>query len=159
MPCPLACSDRGLASGGQPVAELDSCDSAKAASNSTQPLAVSIRGLLVQFGFDDPGFGMGCCPIHGWGDGARGGANSPQLESGIKCKKCGKGAKGGAQPGMGPGGKNGYVPGGQGSVMGRYIWGPGVNMEGLDGEDTLDSGELLLEAASASLTILGCISW
>jgi len=60
---------------------------------------------------------------------------------------------------MGPGGKNGYVPGGHGSVMGRYIWGPGVNMVGLDGDDTLDSGELLLEAASASLTMLGCISW
>ena len=69
--CPLDCSDNGLASGGQPVAELASCDSATAASSSTH-LAVSIRGLLVQF--DDPAVAMGCCPIHG--DGARGGASS-----------------------------------------------------------------------------------
>jgi len=135
------------------VAELASCDSATAASSSTH-LAVSIRGLPVQF--DDPCVGMGCCPIHGAG--ARGGASSPQLESGIKCKKCGKGAKGGAQPGMGPGGKNGYVPGAQGRTdMGRYIW--GVNMGGLEGEDTLDRGELLFEAASASFTVVRGISW
>jgi len=135
------------------VAELASCESATAASSSTH-LAVSILGLPVQF--DDPGAGRGCWGIHGAG--ARGGANSPQLESGIKCKKCGKGAKGGAQPGMGPGGKKGYVPGAHGSTdIGRYIW--GVNMVGLEGEDTLDSGELLLEAASVSFTVVGGISW
>lgn len=134
------------------MAELASCDSATAASSSTH-LAVSIRGLLVQF--DDPALAMGCWAIHGAG--ARGGANS-QLESGIKCKKCGKGAKGGAHPGIGPGGKKGYVPGVQGSTdIGRYIW--GLNMAGFDGEDTLDNGELLFDATSASLTVRGCISW
>ena len=83
--------------------------------------------------------------------------HSDVLESGIRCKKWGNGAKGGAHPGIGPGGKKGYVPGVQGSTdIGRYIC--GLNIAGFAGDDTLDKGELLFDAASVSFNVSG-ISW